>query len=577
MIFSLQRRFLLLLLLPVALILIVAGVAGFIFTATNLFDQWLVSTGLRLEKAALEIRNQLTDKLELIDLIGQAEEIPHRDITQAFLIQELVEKNGVKFVDLDVGDDGGRGRGRFGTVASDYGPGIVEGLYTMELCDDIGFCAPVLDPGALDRSLRIVKVLGKKEGSPDRRLIVRIGFDSFIQPLRQMGLLRGSKAILVTGAGQFLSVTDKSQSRRRRLGESDDKLEKEVLEQIGKKPFGTLFGPGHPPKVVVAFHKVPMINWYLILYSEGNEILAPIVHFRLYYALAAITALLLILLLIRATTRSVGRSIATISGAAARVREGDYSVELPEERTDEIGALSRSFNDMIEGLKQRDLIQRTFGRYVDKRIAEELMSTPDAMRLGGEKRVVTVMMADMRNFTSVSEKMEPEEVINFLNRYFARMIDVVQRFDGIIVDFYGDSILVFFDGVSKDVDARAADAVKCAIDMQVEQADFMTEVRAEGLPELKIGVGIHTGEVIVGNIGTATRAKYGVVGSNVNLVARIQATAGGGKTVISQDTLQRLSDRVTIAGEFRVCLKGVEGDRELYEVDCMDGVCAIVP
>ncbi len=578
MIFSLQRRFLLLLLAPVALILIVAGVAGYIFTRTYLFDQWVESNSLRLEKAAIEIRDQLTDKLELIDSIARAQGIPNGNITQAFLIQQLIQKNGVRFVDLDTHHSREREPGRQKERPDDNGLGTVAGLYTMELCEDAQDCRPVTDPDAVDRTMRMIKVIGNRSGDTFKRLTVRVGFDSFIEPLRQMGVLEGNKALLITGTGQILYVTDRSESHRRMFGETGDDLEKRVLDQMNKEPSGAVFSPGNPPDVVVGFHKVPSINWYLILYSEGSVILAPITRFRLYYAVAATAAIVIIILLIRLTTRQVGRSVGEISAAAAKVGEGDYSVRVPEQGLDEIGKLSRSFNGMIEGLKQRDLMEKTFGRYVDSSFAEELIHRPGALRMGGgEKRIVSVMFADLRDFTAASEKLEPEEVIKLLNIYFARVIGIIQRYRGIIIDFYGDSVLVLFDGVPKDVDVRAADAVRCAVEMQREHQDFLQEIREEGLPELHMGIGIHTGEVIVGNIGTDARAKYGIVGANVNLAARVQSTARGGKIVLSEDTLSRVSERVTVSNNFKASLKGVSRDRELFEVDCLDGVCAIPP
>lgn len=570
MIFSLQRQFLLLLLVPVALILIAAGAAGFFYSRTFLLDQWLDSTSLRLEKGALGIGDQLNDKLQLIDLIAKAQKIPGGDLTQAFLIQQLAERKGVRFVDLHVLDVAESDPKVIGKAVNDYGPGIVEGQYAMEVCDDMGFCAPFMGPGASDRSLRIVRPLRGANGRTDKRLVVRIAFDSFLEPIRQMGLSTGSKAVLVSGVGHFLASTDKSEFNRKVLGETGAGLEKKVLDEMMTKQYGTVLGQGHPPDVVVGFHKVPGINWYLLLSSKGSEVMEPIVRFRFYYLIAATTCIVAILLLIRFTTRSVGQEIALISTAAAKVREGDYSVRVPEKRSDEIGELTKSFNEMIAGLKQRDLIQHTFGRYVDKNVAEELMSRPEALRMGGEKKTVTIMMTDLRNFTAISEELSPEVVIKILNRYFARMIAVIERYKGIIVDFYGDSILVFFDGLAVDVVDRAADAIKCAMEMQNEEEGFVREMRAEGLPEIRMGIGIHTGEVIVGNIGTETRAKYGIVGSDVNLTARIQATASAGRIVISEETYRTLADRIRISGEFTVCLKGVKGDRELYEVECVD-------
>lgn len=567
--FSLQRRFLLLLLLPVALILIFVGVAGFVLARNHLLDQWIASTNLRLEKAALAIQNQLDDKLDLINLIARTEQMPRRNLAQAFLLQQLIAKEGVKFVDLvDVAN--ARPVSAQKTLLNRPGYSTTEGLYTMELCEDMEFCAPTLDPNALDRSLRVVKPLAGVDGESRRQLLVRISFESFLKPVTKSEEWHGSTFLLVTSTGQFLASTDKSMSDRRKLGETGNDLEKKLLAAIKTKGFGTVWGEGHPPDEVAGFYKVPNINWYVVQCAHGTDILAPMVQFRFYYSLVGIISVAVILLLIRVTTRSVARSVSEVAQAAARVKSGDYKVTLPEERSDEIGELSHSFNEMISGLKQRDLIERTFGRYVDKTVAEELMKRPEALRLGGQKRIVTIMMADLRNFTSVAEKLSPEQVITIINRYFSRMISVIERFRGIIVDFYGDAVLVFFNGMQADIKSRAADAVQCALEMQQEQKGFADENLAHGLPELQMGIGIHTGEVVVGNIGTESRAKYGIVGSDVNLTARIQSVAGGGRVVISQETLETIGDRVEVSADFRVCLKGLEKDRELYEVESID-------
>ncbi len=334
-----------------------------------------------------------------------------------------------------------------------------------------------------------------------------------------------------------------------------------------------MFGKGHPPDFVAGFYKIPSVNWYIVLYSKGSEVLRPIIEFRFYYAIAGMVVLLVILGLIRETTRSVGSSIADISATAAKISTGDYSGKLPEDRSDEIGELKRNFNFMMEGLERRDLIEQTFGRYVDKKIAEELMNRPEALRLGGETRTVTIMMSDLRDFTAKTEKLQPEQVIKMLNRYFSRMIAIIERYRGIIVDFYGDSILVFFNGTGTDLETRAMAAINCALEMQREMQGFQRENASRGLPELSMGIGIHTGEVIVGNIGTESRAKYGVVGAPVNLTDRIQAVAGYGRVVISEATYNTIAACVNVSDEFLVCLKGVEEDQKLYEVESVIPEC----
>lgn len=572
MIYSLERRFLLLLLLPVSLILLIVGIAGFIYARGYLLNQRVESTQARLEKAAYQINLQLGEKLELMSLIEKSNDVPNGHLTQAFLIQQLVEKEGVRFVDIEAFDPAKPGHGRSINDPAHAG-GTAQGLYTMELCGDFSFCAPIMDPNALDRSLRIVQTIGRNGNGPKGRLVVRIKLESFLEPIKQMKLWEGSTAALVTGSGQFLAATNKSFSGRKRLGDNGDNLEQEVLDQIRGKSFGTVFGKGHPPAEVIGFYKIPSLNWYIVMFSEGKVIMEPIMRSLYYYTIAGVLVIGTILLLIRVATRSVGKSIAEITSAAARVRRGDYTVKLPEEKLDEIGLLNRSFNEMMDGLQERDLIQHTFGRYVDRNVAQELMKRPEALRLGGEIKTVTIMMSDIRDFTVMSEKLRPEEVIKILNRYFARMIAVIERYKGIIVDFYGDSILVFFNGVESDVPLRALDAVHCALEMQEEMKNFVRENVELGFPEFTMGIGIHTGEVIVGNIGTETRAKYGIVGANVNLTDRVQYAASGGKVIISEETYNSICCKLSVANEFIVCLKGVEEDKTLYEIEAVDEVC----
>ncbi|MGO8823499.1 MAG: adenylate/guanylate cyclase domain-containing protein [Desulfomonilaceae bacterium] len=563
---SLERRFFVFLLVPVAVMVAAFGYWGFVFARGYLLDQWLISIHLQLEKVAHEISMTLNERLELINLIAKAEDTPDRDITQAFLIQELAAKSGVRFVDILKSQQSDETRGPKSQL-DELGRDALQSSYTMEVCGEFGFCAPVMDPNSPDKTLRIIRNLGPGQPEASRKLLVRISFESFLEPIKKMSLLEGGSAWLVTSTGQFLAVTDKTYADRKKIADNGDPLEKTILDEIRRKPYGHVFGPGNPPDVVAGFYKIHSVNWYIVLISQGRIMLEPIIQFRFYYTLAGLIALTIILSLIRVVTRSVVNSISEISAAAVRIQEGDYSLKLPEARKDEIGQLNRSFNQMVEGLKQRDLIEQTFGRYVDKKVAEDLMNRPEALKLGGEKGVVSIMMSDLRNFTVISEKLNPEIVITLLNSYFSRMISIIERYRGIIVDFYGDSILVFFNGVDSNTKKRAYDALWCALEMQDEMEVFVKESVVKGFPELSMGIGVNTGEVVIGNIGAKARAKYGIVGADVNLTDRIQATASPGKVVISESTYELVKDRFVAIREFEVCLKGVMDEKRLYEID----------
>jgi class 3 adenylate cyclase len=259
-------------------------------------------------------------------------------------------------------------------------------------------------------------------------------------------------------------------------------------------------------------------------------------------------------------------SIRDISHAAEQVASGNYGKPLSIKSADELGQLAESFNTMVEGLKERDFISNTFGRYVDEEIAKELLRRPEAARLGGEKREVAILMSDLQDFTPMSETLSPEVTIKIINRYFSRMIAIVHEHEGIIVDFFGDALLVFFDPLDGPVVPVIVKAVDCALAMQNDMDSFNTENKLEGLPELKMRIAVNSGEVVVGNIGSDTRAKYGIVGAPVNLTHRIQTVAKAGEVVISESA-HRYAERKIVAERLtRVKLKGVKEPVNLYVV-----------
>ena len=263
------------------------------------------------------------------------------------------------------------------------------------------------------------------------------------------------------------------------------------------------------------------------------------------------------------------RSIGQISKAAEQVSGGNYGEPLPVKTSDEIGQLAQSFNSMVQGLKERDFISNTFGRYVDQEVARDLLRRPEASRLGGEKREVAILMSDLRDFTPLSERLTPDVTIRMLNRYFSRIIETIQKHQGIIVDFFGDALLVFFDPLEGPVAPIINRSIRCALEMQRMMEVFNTENKAVDLPELKMGIGLNAGEVVVGNIGSETRAKYGIVGSAVNVTQRIQSEAEGGEVVISESVYRATQDQLTIKKSFEAQLKGIRGDVKLYVVESL--------
>ena len=260
-------------------------------------------------------------------------------------------------------------------------------------------------------------------------------------------------------------------------------------------------------------------------------------------------------------------AIQQIAAKAAQVAKGDYGEPLAVTSREEIGQLALGFNDMIAGLKERDFISNTFGRYVDQEIARELLSRPEASRMGGVKREVVILFADVRGFTPIAETLSPEATISLINRYFSRMIEVIQAHRGIIVDFLGDAILAFFDPLDGPMEPVVQRAIHCALKLQ-------TAIKAEnlaepGYPALHMGVGLHAGEVVVGNIGSESRAKYGIIGSAVNLTHRIQGQAKGGEVVVSEMVFHHCEETLAVSRTLDTALKGIAHPVKLYVVEGM--------
>jgi adenylate cyclase len=179
-------------------------------------------------------------------------------------------------------------------------------------------------------------------------------------------------------------------------------------------------------------------------------------------------------------------------------------------------------------------------------------------------------MSDFRGFTSMAERLSPEQVMTIVNRHLGTMVEVISQYQGTIDEFIGDSIFVIFGApVQRQDDPQRA--VACALAMQLAMASVNAQLRADGLPEVHMGVGVHTGEVVVGNIGSNKRAKYGVVGSHVNLTARIESYTVGGQILISAATQRELAPLLRIAARMEVNTKGVDEPLVLYDIRGLEG------
>jgi class 3 adenylate cyclase len=250
------------------------------------------------------------------------------------------------------------------------------------------------------------------------------------------------------------------------------------------------------------------------------------------------------------------------------VGTGNLQQHIELRRSDELGILTNAFNDMTASLREKEFIKSTLERYVSKPLAQQILQHRNELQLGGEEREVTVLFCDIRRFTSLAEQLPPTAVVQLLNDYFTRMIQVVSTHDGMVDKLMGDSVMALF-GAPLAFGDEPYQAVKCAVEMQQAVAVFNAERKSSGLPPLEMGIGINTGPVVAGNIGSATRMEYTVIGDNVNIAARLQGMARQGEVLISGATFERLGDRVTATQLEPITLKGKSKQVVVYRIDAL--------
>jgi adenylate cyclase len=207
--------------------------------------------------------------------------------------------------------------------------------------------------------------------------------------------------------------------------------------------------------------------------------------------------------------------------------------------------------------RNEKFIRATFGRYLSDEIVTDILERPEGLELGGDLRRVSIMMSDIRGFTSLSENLAPAQVVTLLNRYLGAMTDIIMSHHGTIDEFIGDAILAVF-GAPQHRDDDADRAVNCALAMQAAMEELNALNKADGFPAIHTGIAINTGDVIAGNIGSERRSKYGFVGHPMNVTSRIEDITLGGEILISDSTLASLKSTFIIGRSETISVKGLD-------------------
>src|SRR5713101_5267235 len=262
---------------------------------------------------------------------------------------------------------------------------------------------------------------------------------------------------------------------------------------------------------------------------------------------------------------SVAGPLGQLQTAMRDVERGDLETRCPVVTNDEIGAVSEGFNRMVGGLKEREFLKETFGKYVSREIRDEILA--GRISLEGQAQEVTVLFADLRDFTPWVEATSPREVVRDLNAYFTEMDQAIREHRGLVLQFIGDEIEAAF-GAPVAYPTHAEMAVRAALEMRRRLTAWNAERARAGKVPLRHGIGIHTGSVLAGNIGSAERHSYALVGDPVNLASRIQNLNKelGSDILVSGDTRRRLDGRFELLPLPAVRVKGKSLEVEVYRL-----------
>jgi adenylate cyclase len=289
-------------------------------------------------------------------------------------------------------------------------------------------------------------------------------------------------------------------------------------------------------------------------------------------ALLAIAALLG-LTVAALVTLGLVRPVRRLLLGTAAVEHGALDTVVPVTSRDEIGSLTQSFNSMVGELRVKARIRDTFGKYVDPRIVAGLLDRPELTEAKGSRREMTILFCDMKGFTALSEGMTPAALVNVLNRYITVMSEPVRRNNGIIDKYIGDGIMAFWGPPFTGTDDHSGPACLAALDQLAGLAGFRAELPEitglrRGFPEVDIRIGIATGDVVVGNIGSEQTRNYTVIGDTVNLASRLEAAnkTYGTRALVSEGTNRFAADLVETREIDQVLVVGKTEPQRVFEL-----------
>jgi adenylate cyclase len=282
---------------------------------------------------------------------------------------------------------------------------------------------------------------------------------------------------------------------------------------------------------------------------------------------AALLALLAALGAAWLGARTVSRPLATLAALVRRVGKGDLEVAAATNGGDEVAEVGLAVNEMVKGLKEGVFVKNTFKRYLSASVVDQIINDPASLKLGGEERELTVFFSDMSGFTELSERMEPRKLVSLINEYLSAMTDSIFLQEGTLDKYEGDAVMAFWGAPLTQAD-HARRACWAALDNRSRLKELCKDWEKRGLPSFDIRIGINTGQMVVGNVGSAARMEYTVLGDSVNTGSRLEQLnkVYGTHILISEATRDAAGGAVETREVDLIALRGKKKHIRVYEL-----------
>ena len=391
-------------------------------------------------------------------------------------------------------------------------------------------------------------------------LVVFFTMERLLEAIRTSGVIN---SYIVSGAGDVIVHYDPVLARSK-SNLSDVPIVSMMM--TNPNPNGqTLFTDKAGNKNLGAFQRIGFSDSAVISTVPEKVVFASVYKIQRIILFITLIALAVAVIMIYIFSSTITSPLRQLAEAAGFIQKGYFDIEVPENTRDEIGMLGVSFTHMATGLSEREKMKDAFGKFVNKDIAELIIK--DQIKLGGENKNAAVSFCDIRSFTALSEQMLPEEVVGFLNGYMTSMVECVNSTNGVVDKFIGDSIMAVWGApVSHGNDTE--NAVNCALMMRKALAEFNKKRGRPGRPCIHIGIGINTGPVLAGQIGSQERMEYTVIGDTVNLASRIEALNKPFATdiLITEESYMHVKDIYRVHPMKKIMVKGKSDPQQIFAV-----------